>query len=52
MALALGIPKTPEFAAEREIILVCTYIIVIFSIAVQGLTLKPLIKRVVREEGA
>ena len=39
-----------SFAAEREIILVCTYIIVIFSIAVQGLTLKPLIKRVVKEE--
>ncbi|MDE0825932.1 MAG: sodium:proton antiporter [Akkermansiaceae bacterium] len=50
VALALGIPKTPEFAAEREIILVCTYIIVVFSIAVQGLTLKPLIKRVVKEE--
>lgn len=52
VALALGIPKTPEFAAEREIILVCTYIIVVFSIAVQGLTLKPLIRRVVREEEA
>lgn len=46
VALALGIPRHPEFAAEREVILVCTYIIVIFSIAVQGLTLKPLIQRV------
>jgi CPA1 family monovalent cation:H+ antiporter len=50
VALALGIPKVPEFAAEREIILVCTYIVVIFSIAVQGLTLKPLIKRIVKDE--
>jgi len=49
VALALGIPKNPEFAAEREIILVCTYIVVVFSIAVQGLTLKALIKRVVGE---
>ena len=47
VALALGIPRHPEFAAEREVILVCTYIIVIFSIAVQGLTLKPLIQRLV-----
>ncbi len=51
VALALGIPKNPEFAAEREIILVCTYVVVVFSIAVQGLTLKPLIKRVVGEGG-
>jgi CPA1 family monovalent cation:H+ antiporter len=50
VALALGIPKIPEFAAEREIILVCTYIVVVFSIVVQGLTLKPLIKRVVAKE--
>ena len=48
MALALGIPKAAETAAERDIILLCTYVIVIFSISVQGLTLKPLIARLVR----
>jgi CPA1 family monovalent cation:H+ antiporter len=48
VALALGIPKAAETAAERDIILLCTYVVVIFSIAVQGLTLKPLIARIVR----
>lgn len=52
VALALGIPKVPQFATEREIILVCTYIVVVFSIVVQGLTLKPLIAKVVGEGGS
>lgn len=47
VALALGIPKHAE---HREVILVVTYVIVVFSIAVQGLTLKPLVAKVVRAE--
>ena len=43
VALALAIPKTAGDA--RSYILVVTYIIVIFSISVQGLTLKSLISR-------
>ncbi len=43
VALALAIPKSAGDA--RTYILVVTYIIVIFSIAVQGLTLKSLISR-------
>lgn len=43
VALALAIPK--EAGLAREYILLVTYIIVIFSIAVQGLTLKPLIAK-------
>ncbi len=42
VALALAIPAGPE----REVFLTMTYVIVIFSIAVQGLTLKPLIEKV------
>ena len=42
VALALAIPAGPQ----REVFLTMTYVIVIFSIAVQGLTLKPLIKKV------
>jgi Na+:H+ antiporter len=38
VALALSIPAGPE----RSLILVATYVIVIFSIVVQGLTIKPL----------
>lgn len=45
IALALGLPKDPEYAEIRNIILVATYIVVIFSIAVQGLSLKTLIER-------
>ena len=47
VALALAIPKSA--GAAREYILLVTYIIVIFSIAVQGLTLKPLIARALRK---
>ncbi|MEE9300946.1 MAG: sodium:proton antiporter [Alphaproteobacteria bacterium] len=44
VALALSLPAIPE----REPILAATYGVVIFSIIVQGLTVKPLVKRVVR----
>jgi CPA1 family monovalent cation:H+ antiporter len=40
VALALSLPAGPE----REVILSITYIIVIFSITVQGLTIGKLIK--------
>ena len=48
VALALGIPKD---IPHREVILVATYVVVVFSIAVQGLTLKPLVARVVKSTG-
>ncbi len=41
VALALSIPPGPE----RDVILAITYAVVIFSIVVQGLTLKKLVKR-------
>ena len=41
VALALSLPPGPE----REVILTMTYVVVIFSIAVQGLTLQPLASR-------
>ncbi len=44
VALALSLPVE----AGRETFLVMTYIVVIFSIAVQGLTLKPLFERLNR----
>ncbi|MCB1494779.1 MAG: sodium:proton antiporter [Bauldia sp.] len=46
VALALAIP----FGDVREPILVATYAVVIFSIVVQGLTIMPLIRRVLRPE--
>jgi CPA1 family monovalent cation:H+ antiporter len=52
VALALGIPKDEAFAPFREPILVATYVIVIFSIAVQGLTLKRLVAKVVNARPA
>lgn len=41
VALALSLPAVPE----RELVLTMTYVVVVFSIAVQGLTLKPLAAR-------
>ena len=41
IALALSLPPGPE----RDILLTATYVIVIFSVAVQGTTLKGLIRR-------
>lgn len=48
VALALGIPRAAEHADYRDVILVATYVIVVFSIAVQGLTLKSLVAKVVK----
>jgi len=44
VALALSLPDV----SEKPTILTATYLVVIFSIIVQGLTIKPLVKRVVR----
>lgn len=43
VALALSIPKSPE----RDLLLAMTYIVVVFSIVVQGLTIETLVKRTV-----
>ena len=43
VALALSIPPTPE----RPVILAITYAVVLFSILVQGLTIKGLVKRMI-----
>ena len=40
MALALSLPAGPY----RDLILALTYAVVVFSILVQGLTVKPLVK--------
>ncbi|GAA5496029.1 Na(+)/H(+) antiporter NhaP [Rubritalea halochordaticola] len=48
VALALAIPQSAGVA--REIILIATYVIVIFSISVQGLTLKGLIARCIGDK--
>jgi CPA1 family monovalent cation:H+ antiporter len=45
VALALGIPKD---VPHREVFLVMTYVVVIFSISVQGLTLGPLVRKLGR----
>ncbi len=44
VALALGLPKDSDY---RELFLVMTYVVVIFSIAVQGLTLGPVVRKLV-----
>jgi CPA1 family monovalent cation:H+ antiporter len=41
IALALSLPAS----SERELILVITYTVVIFSILVQGLTVGPAVRR-------
>ncbi len=45
VALALSIPPTPE----RHVILAVTYAVVLFSILVQGLTIKGLVKRMISD---
>lgn len=47
VALALGIPREAggEPVGERDALLAMTYVVVVFSILVQGLTLGPLVKR-------
>jgi CPA1 family monovalent cation:H+ antiporter len=44
VALALSLPATPS----KDVILILTYAVVIFSIVVQGLTIGHVVKRVVR----
>ncbi len=46
VALALSLPR----GTEREVIVACTYGVVLFSILVQGLTLKALVKRMLSEQ--
>jgi CPA1 family monovalent cation:H+ antiporter len=46
VALALSLPASPE----RDVILAVTYAVVVFSIIVQGLTVGPLVRRVVKTE--
>ena len=41
VALALSLPPSPE----RELILMMTYVVVVFSILVQGLTIGKLVQR-------
>jgi len=45
VALALSIPESES----RDLIIVMTYIVVVFSILVQGLTMKPLIQNTLKE---
>jgi CPA1 family monovalent cation:H+ antiporter len=44
VALALSLPQEP--ARERNLLLAATYITVVFSILVQGLTIAPLLRRI------
>ncbi|YCM44359.1 sodium:proton antiporter [Verrucomicrobiaceae bacterium 227] len=48
VALALALPKDVIGEDARQAILMATYLVVIFSIAVQGLTLKPVIARLMK----
>jgi CPA1 family monovalent cation:H+ antiporter len=48
VALALGLPASPE----RQLILTTTYVVVLFSIVVQGLTLGRVVRSVTREAAA
>lgn len=41
VALALSLPAGPE----REVIVIMTYVVVVFSVLVQGLTVAPLVRR-------
>ena len=43
VALALSLPQEP--AGERNLLLAATYITVVFSIVVQGLTISPMLRR-------
>ncbi len=46
VALALALPKDDSLGVDsRQAILMATYLVVVFSIAVQGLTLKPVVTR-------
>ncbi len=45
VALALALPKESLDESARQAILIATYLVVIFSIAIQGLTLNKLVKK-------
>lgn len=47
VALALSVPRVlhGQPVAEREVLLAVTYVVVVFSVLVQGLTVGPLIRR-------
>ncbi|MGJ8726547.1 MAG: cation:proton antiporter [Roseibacillus sp.] len=47
VALALGLPKDSDY---RDLFLVMTYVVVIFSISVQGLTLGPVVRKLVTSQ--
>jgi len=54
VALALSIPAVARGGSpvpEREVLLAVTYLIVVFSIAVQGLTLGPLVRHSLATDG-
>ncbi len=48
MALALAIPR--DAGATRDVIVTATYVVVAFSILVQGLTVPWVVKRFVKGE--
>lgn len=52
VALALSIPRMVEGEplAERDVLIAATYIVVLFSILVQGLTIKSVVRKVLAEE--
>ncbi|MGJ8697248.1 MAG: cation:proton antiporter [Verrucomicrobiaceae bacterium] len=52
VALALALPRDALSEGMRQAILMSTYLVVIFSIAVQGLTLKPVVTRLMNEPEA
>jgi CPA1 family monovalent cation:H+ antiporter len=41
IAMALSLPKTPI----RDVVLACTYVVVLFSVIVQGITMNLVIRR-------
>ena len=49
VALALSLPR--EQGADRNLILVTTYVVVVFSIVVQGLTIGPLLRKLGLQTG-
>ena len=53
VALALSVPGKPSAVAVpgRDVIVVITYVVVVFSIVVQGLTVGPLTRRWLSESG-
>lgn len=53
VALALSVPSKPSGVAVpgRDMIVVITYVVVVFSIVAQGLTIGPLTRRWLAEPG-